>query len=275
MRPGSWVASLTRRCDRRDMRTRRDRLSRLIGIVAIGTLAYSSGCAQPARDTTVTALVTKVTLQSDSLPQATVCPATLRFRGTVVAATPGVVRYRFRLDVGTPGPYVEMPMKDKEARDVVYLFHAGSAGSRAARGTLQFEVRGSRGVQRARSSFVVTCAGQAGPSVEEENPLASFRAKYLGPRDNSLDVAGERRLRDYERLRAMRRRSGQASPPFSTVTGCGRCRSVCVVFYWSDQHRRASDEYRDRSHEQPAAARRKRRRRLAIHRRSASMAASL
>ncbi len=140
-----------------------------------------------------------------------ICPATLRFRGTVIAATAGVVRYRFRLDDGPATPYVDMTMKEKEARDVVHLLRIGSAANTAVRGTLQFEVRGSRGAQRATASFAVTCERETGEH-EEENPLATFGARYFGPRGDSLDEFSARRLSDYEQLRAMRKAQDKPRP---------------------------------------------------------------
>ena len=245
----------------------------LVGVPVTTALAWTvpSQAAQSGRAVSDPALVTKVTLQSESLPPAMICPATLRFRGTVIAATAGVVRYRFRLDDGPATPYVDMTMKEKEARDVVHLLRIGSAANTAVRGTLQFEVRGSRGAQRATASFAVTC------ERETENTKRRIRSRPL-----ERDTSG----------RAATHWMNSARGGSATMSSCGRCERHrtslapaprCQIrplptrgpwsSDWSDQHRRASDAYRDRPHEQSARVPGYRRRDLAIYRRRQTLAA--
>ena len=52
------------------------------------------------------ATVTKVTLEPDGPFRPQACPATLRFRGTVTAASSGIVRFRFRFNRDTTTPSI-------------------------------------------------------------------------------------------------------------------------------------------------------------------------
>ena len=49
---------------------------------------------------------TKVTLEPEGPLQPQACPATLRFRGTVTAASSGIVRFRFRFNRDTTTPSI-------------------------------------------------------------------------------------------------------------------------------------------------------------------------
>ena len=176
----------------------------LTGMLAVSTLAWPvpSHAGPQSGRAGARAAVTKVTLELEEPRRALVCPATLRFRGTLVPETSGLVRYRFHADDGAVTPYFEMMVKEHEARDVVHLLRTGKAGDIAARGALRFEVSSSRGVRTAKATFAITCARETGQGVAEDDPFKSFRERYFPPGSDEHEF--ERRLKAYEQLRAMR-----------------------------------------------------------------------
>ncbi|HEY7056376.1 MAG TPA: hypothetical protein VH458_07625, partial [Vicinamibacterales bacterium] len=153
------------------------------------------------------AIVTNVTLEPDAPFRPQACPATLRFRGTVTAATSGMVRFRFRLNRDTATPDFEVAMKEGESRQIVHLVHAERTGSTVARGTVRLDVTDSKGLKTIEATFAVACTRET--EIVEDNPLESFRERYFEPRGSSPDNPFDtRRARSYEQLRAMRKAQG-------------------------------------------------------------------
>jgi len=179
------------------------------------------------------ALVEKVTLETQAASHTQVCPATLRFSGTVAAVTSGLVRYRFLADGVTATPYFDMTVKAKETREIVHLMRVGLSETKTASGTMVLEVSTFKGLQTAKASFAVACVREAteaqktaglsstvlqgmvvGTGEAEGNILEDFREKYLQRRGYQLKYPlDDRRLKAYERLLAMRRAQDKVHRP--------------------------------------------------------------
>jgi hypothetical protein len=207
----------------------------LNGLLVVSTVAWSvpSHATPQERLARPSAVVEKVSFEAQAAPRTLACPATLRFRGIVVAATSGLVRYRFRSDDGTTTPSFDMAVKAKETREIVHLVRIGQPGAKAASGTLLLEVASSKGVQTAKATFAVTCVRESGEAQKtaglsstvlqrmvvgageaEGNLLEDFREQYLERRGYSLKYPFDnRRLKAYERLRAMRRAQDKVHRP--------------------------------------------------------------
>jgi hypothetical protein len=201
---------------------RRKLLTPVVVLTAIACPAAPD--AQPARPP---ALVEKVSLKAQAVAPVQVCPAPVRFRGLITATTAGLVRYRLRSEDGALAtPSYDLVLNGKETREIQHLTRVGRLGDQAARGTLVLEVTSAKGVQTARASFAVRCArdpreaqkaaGLASTvlqgmvvgtrAAEQEDLLEEFSDRYLDRRGYSLkDPFDDKRLRAYERLRAMRR----------------------------------------------------------------------
>jgi len=202
----------------------------IVSAFAWPVLSHAAPKMQLARSS---AVVEKVTFETQGVPRAQVCPAMLRFRGVVVAATSGLVRYRFRSDDGTMTPYFNMAVKAKEAREIVHLVRVGHTDDKAVRGSLLLEVYSAKGVKAAKAEFAVNCvrdlraaqetAGLASSVLQgmvvsagetEENLLEEFGDKYLDRRGYSLkNPLDNHRLKAYERLREMRRAQKKTHRP--------------------------------------------------------------